>query len=149
MSEWREDARRDGWGLDALSIWARDERADESTPIFWAMASDWECRERRIADDRNALGTTHHHGRLAAVPEPRSERGSSRDQRSQDNRRSPDLASVDTMSPPPARANTPEDELDHRPKHRREAAGGRHAVQLREKDTGYHVCKVVRLVPRT
>lgn len=154
MSEWRAGARREVWELDAVSIWTRDERADESTPIFCAMASDWERREEDLAGDRSAFDTTRHHDRFAGVPRPRRGRGTSPDQRSQDNRGSRALADIHTMPPPPPRANTPEDELEHRAKHRREAdvarsaQGGRHALPRREEDNGHHVCKVVRLIPR-
>ncbi|MDD7942900.1 hypothetical protein PHK61_31270 [Actinomycetospora lutea] len=157
MWEWCEDARRGGRRLDAVSIWARqarDEQADESTPIFCAMASAWEDRQRQVAGGRNAVDTARHRERHAGVPEPRSGSGSSPDQRPRDIGRSRNLASMNTM-PPPAPISTPEGTLEYRAKHRREAqvmpltAGGRHALQLREEDTGRHVCEVVRLVPRT
>jgi hypothetical protein len=155
MWEWREDARRGGWRLDADSIGARearDEWADERTPIFRAMASAWEDRQRGVADGRNAIDTARHDDRRAGVPEPRSGSRPSPAQRPHDIGRSRALASMDPMPPPPA--STP-DELEHRAKHRRgpqaarSAAGGRHAGQLGEEDPGRHHCKVVSLVPRT
>jgi hypothetical protein len=156
MWEWREDARRGGWRLDAHSIGAReagDEWADESTPIFRAMASAWEDRQRGVAGGRNAVDTARHDDRRAGVPEPRSGSRPSPAQRPHDIGLSRALASRDPMPPPPP-ASTP-DELEHRAKHRRgpqaarSAAGGRHALQLREEDPGRHRCKVVSLVPRT
>ena len=156
MWEWCEDARRGRWQLDAVSIGApeaRDEWADESTPIFRALASAWEDRQRHPVGGRNAVDTAHHDDQRAGMPEPRSGSGPLPGQQPHDIGRSRALASTDTM--PPSRACTPDDELEHRAKHRRgpqvatSAAGGRHALQLREEDTGRHVCKVVRLVPRT
>jgi hypothetical protein len=156
MWEWREDARRGGWRLDADSIGARqarDEWADEPTPIFRAMASAWEDRQRGIAGGRNAVDTARDDDRRAGVPEPRSGSRPLPAQRSHDIGRSPALASMDTMPPPPP-AGTP-DELEHHARHRRgpqaarSSAGGRHALPLSEDDSGRHVCKVVRLVPRT
>jgi hypothetical protein len=156
MWEWREDARRGGWRLHADSIGARearDEWADEPTPIFRAMASAWEDRQRGIAGGRNAVDTGGDDDRRAGVPEPRSGSRPLPAQRSYDIGRSRALASMDTMPPPPP-GGTP-DELEHRAKHRRaplaarSSAGGRHALPLGEEDAGRHVCKVVRLVPRT
>jgi hypothetical protein len=156
MWEWREDARRGGWRPDADSIGARearDEWADEPTPIFRAMASAWEDRQRGIAGGRNAVDTARDDDRRAGVPEPRSGSRPLAAQRSHDIGRSRALASMDTMPPPPP-AGTP-DEFEHRAKHRRapqasrSSACGRHALPLGEEDTGRHVCKVVRLVPRT
>jgi hypothetical protein len=156
MWEWREDARRGGWRLDADGIGARearDEWADEPTPIFRAMASAWEDRQRGVAGGRNAVDTARHDDRRAGVPEPRSESRPPSVQRPHDIGRSRALVSMDTMPPPPP-ASTP-DELEHRAKHRcgpqgaRSAAGGRHALQVGEEDPGRHDCKVLRLVPRT
>jgi hypothetical protein len=158
MWEWREDARRSGWRLDADSIEAqeaRDEWADEPTPIFRAMASAWKDRQRHAVDGRNAVDTAHHDDQRAGVPAPRSESRPLPAQRSHDISRPRALASTDTMPSPPPRAWTPDDELEHRAKHRRgpqaarSSTGGRHALQLREGDTGRHACKVVKLVPRT
>lgn len=158
MWEWCGDARSAGWRLDAVSIWARearDEWTDESTPIFRAMASAWEDRHRHLAGGRNALDTARHDDRHAGVPQPRSGSGRLPGQRSHDIGRSGALASMDTMPPPSLRASAGDSEREHRAKHRREpqvagsAADGRHAPPLREEDTGRHVCKVVRLVPRT
>jgi hypothetical protein len=158
MWEWREDARRGGWRLDADSIEgreARDEWADEPTPIFHAMASAWEDRQRGMAGVRIAVDTARHDDQRAGVPAPRSGSRPLPGQRSQDIGRSRALSSTDTMPPPPPRAWTPDDELEHRAKHRRgpqaarSSPGGRHALQLREEDTGRHACKVVKLVPRT
>lgn len=157
MWEWCEDARRgEPRRLGAVSIWARqarDERADESTPIFSAMASAWEDRRRQVAGGRNAVDTARHDERHARIPEPRSGSGASPDQRPHDVGRSRALASMNT-APPPLPVSTPDGELEYRAKHRREAqvmtltAGGRHALQQREEDTGRHVCEVIRLVPR-
>jgi hypothetical protein len=152
MWEWREDARRGVWRLDADSIEAqeaRDEWAEEPTPIFRAMASAWEDRQRHAVGGRNAVDVARHDDRRAGGSRPLPA------QRSHDIGRPRALASTDTMPPPPPRAWTPDDELEHRAKHRRgpqaarSSAGGRHALQLREEDTGRHACKVVKLVPRT
>jgi hypothetical protein len=156
MWEWREDARRGGWRLDADSMGARearDEWADEPTPIFRAMASAWEDQQRDVADGRDDVDTARHSNRRTGVPVPRSGSEPLRGQHPNDIGRSRALASTDTVAPPPS-ASTP-DELEHRAKHRRgpqaaiSTAGGRHALQLREEDTSRHLCKVVRLVPRT
>ena len=158
MWEWREDGRRGGWRLDADSIKAqdaRDEWADEPTPIFRAMASAWEDRQRHAVGGRNAVDTARHDDQRAGAPEPRSGSRPLPAQLSNDIGRPRALASTDTMPPPPPRAWTPDDELEHRAKHRRgpqaarSSTGGRHALQLREEDTGRHACKVVKLVPRT
>lgn len=158
MWEWREGARRGGWRLDADSIEAqeaRDEWAEEPTPIFRAMASAWEDRQRHAVGGRNAVDTARHDDQGAGVPAPRSGSRPLPGQQPHDIDRPRALASTDTMPPPPLRAWTPDDEAEHRAKHRRgpqaatSAACGRHALQLREEDTGRHACKVVKLVPRT
>ncbi|MDD7933764.1 hypothetical protein [Actinomycetospora straminea] len=157
MWEWREDARREGRRLDAVDTWAgqaRDERADESTPIFRAMAAAWEDRGRQVASGRNGVDTTRHDERHPGIPVPRSGSGASPDQWLHDVGRSRTLASMNRTPPRPS-VSTPDGELEYRAKHRRESqamtptAGGQHALQLDEDDTGRHICKIVWLVPRT
>src|SRR4051812_29405643 len=112
MWEWREDARRGGGRLDADSIAAPeadDAWADESTPIFRAMASAWEDRQRH-GGGRDAADTARHTHRSAGVPEPRSGSEPLPGQRPHGLGRSRALASKDTMPPSSARAITPIDE---------------------------------------
>ena len=155
MSERCEGARSGGWRLDAPGVWTwevRDEWADESTPIFRAVVSDWERKQRDVADERNALEPVRPSHRRATPPESRS--GPWPDPRRHAAGRSRTAASMNTMPLSLPRASTSEDGIERRAKHREAqvimlTAGGRHALQLHEEDTGRHACKVVRLVPRT
>ncbi|PVZ14233.1 hypothetical protein [Actinomycetospora cinnamomea] len=123
MSGWREDVRRGEWRSDTLRTWAWeawDEGADEFTPIFRAVASDWERRGRAV--ERRAV----RHARASATTTPPV---------------LPRARPAEDELEHPAEHGREAEVVPF-------TAHGRHAVTSREEDSGRHACKIVRLVPR-
>ena len=160
MWEWREDTRPGGWRLDAAGTWTwgavpPHRWVDEPTPIFRAVASDWERHGREhVAGHRIVGDTARERGHLPTLPEPRPGSGPLPIQRPQDPGRRRELTSVEA-TPPPLPQGGSEDEPRRRAKHRRPpqaappSAGGRHALQPREEDAGHHMLGLLALTPRT
>jgi hypothetical protein len=155
MWEWREDTRPGGWRLDAASTWTwaavpSREWVDEPTPIFRAVASEWERRRREdVADHRTSANLVDESGYLAPLPQPRPASGASTVPPSRAAARRRALTVLDVPTPPLPRGGC-EDNQDRRPpRAATPATGGRHALQPREELPGRHAIGFVTLTPRT
>jgi hypothetical protein len=151
MWEWREDTRPGGWRFDAASAWTWQavpphKWADEPTPIFRAVALDWERRRREELTGHGGIVD----GDVAALPEPRPGLEPLPVQRSEDTGRRRRLALVDAStsrqpSTPPQPRRAPEDEP---PLVATPPTGGRHARRPRAETTDRHAPGFVTLTPR-
>jgi hypothetical protein len=159
MWEWREDTKPGGWRLDAASSWTwraapPGEWVDEPTPIFRAVASEWERRRREGVADHRSADLVDENGYVAPLPEPRPASGPVAVQRSQARALRHPLAVVDGPTPPLPRGGC-EDEPRRPAEDRRPplaaapATGARHALQPREETPGRHTLGFVTLTPRT
>lgn len=158
MWGWREDTRSGGWRFDAANAWTwhavpRHEWVDEPTPIFRAVALEWERRRREnVTDHRTIVDTADERGFLGPPPEPRPASEPMPVQRPGDTRHRRSLALVGSPTPPLPRSG-PEDEPSRRAQDRRPPlaattpARGRHA-QPREENNGLHELGFVTLTPR-